>query len=422
MITLAVVSTGVVISLVALVIVLVNRGDSGQTAAPAGETSSKPKDRSKRAAPTTKSTANQPGKDVFLAHKPGTGEPFKLGSTAAFDACTVLPLSAVTDVGIDLDPYYMVMHEHLERTAETNASSATMDLEGFANCTWTGVERQFVTLSIYQPPYSNDRDRTSRMDFLKRKGAKEESVRGMKKYTVHGGDNDPKDWQVTLFADDYWALLVMKTEKKSYRGGSPEEVVNTLTDGIAENLQRGPTAPATFSYGGPYAGFPDPCALFTREDFRTTHGVDDIGRVTRGVTGGDQGLTGDKGERARYVMIKCDRRSLGKGYSDTDAPALEVEFKVFPDAEQAGLGEFGTCDPASSATKVFGPPLEIKTKIGDGRVCMPNEGRENRRLVFRAGRTVVYLHNWLYADAKDLNALAAKLTPAAQAIAARLPR
>ena len=80
-------------------------------------------------------------------------------------------------------------------------------------------------------------------------------------------------------------------------------------------------------------------------------------------------------------------------------------------------------DPCTLFTKdgrMFGPPIDIPTRIGDGRVCMPNTGRGNRRLVFRVGRTVVYLHNWLYADATDLNALTAELTPVARSIAARL--
>jgi hypothetical protein len=149
--------------------------------------------------------------------------------------------------------------------------------------------------------------------------------------------------------------------------------------------------------------------------------VDDVGRVHRGLTGGDQLLEGDRDrERARFVRLTCGRKALGRRFADEEAPGLEVTFDVFPDAEQAALMEFGVCDLASSATKVFGPPLAIPTKIGDGRVCMPNEGRPNRRLAFRAGRTVVYLHNWLFADAADLNALAAKLTPTAQTIAERL--
>lgn len=413
-ITLAVVSVGVVVSLVALAVVLINRGGATRTV---GESTP-----ARRPAPSTTNTLNEPGKDIFLAHQPGTGPPLRLGATAAYDACTVLPVSAVRDIGIELDPYFMVMHDHLERDTPTDATAAMTDLKGFTNCTWTGVDKQFVTLKIYQPPYSDDRDRTGRLEFQQRQGAKEESVRGLKKYTVHGGNNDPKDWQVTLFADDYWAQLTMMTKHDTYRAGSPQDVVDTLIDGIAENLLRGPTAPSTFSYSGPYAGFPDPCTLYTREDFRATHGVDDTGRVTRGVTGGDQELRGDSGERARYIRISCDRRALGKGFSDPDAPALKVEFHVYPDAEQASLGDFGMCDPKSSGAKVFGPPLEIKTKIGDGRVCMPNIGRDNDPLVFRAGRTLVYLYNWLLAEAKDRNALAAKLTPAAQAIAARLPR
>jgi hypothetical protein len=368
----------------------------------------------------TSTTPSEPGKDLFLTHRPGDGRPLRLGETAAYDACTVLPLRAMREVGIELDPYYQVRQDFMERDASGDPSLARMNLEGLSNCTWPGVDDQHVILQIYQPPYSHDRDRTSRLEFLDRKGAKAESVRGMTSYTVHGGNNDPHQWQVSLFADDYWALLLMKTKHDTYRAGSAQDVVNKLVDGIASNLERGPTGPSTFSYGGPYADFPDPCTLFTRDDFRQTYGVDDVGRVSRGRTGGDQLLTGDHGERARYIRITCARKALGATFADDNAPGLELELQVFPDPGQAALMEFAVCDPTSSATKVFGPPLPIPTKIGDGRTCMPNEGRPNRRLVFRVGRTVAYLHNWLYTDAADLSTLATKLTPIAHTIASRL--
>jgi hypothetical protein len=363
----------------------------------------------------TSTSLNPPGKDVFITHRPGEGTPFRLGATASYDACTVLPLSALREAGIELDPYPEVRQDFMERDAPGDPAQARMLLEGLSNCTWPGIHEQTVTLQIFQPPFSHDRDRTSRLEFLKRNGAKDESVRGLRVFTNHGGNNEPKQWQVSLFADAYWALLLIRTT------GSAQDVVTKLVDGIAANLRRGPTAPATLAYGpSPYKAFPDPCTLFSREDFRQTYGVDDVGRVSRRLTAGDQLLKDDNEKLARYVRITCSRKAMGTTFADDNAPGLEVEFNVFPDADQAARMESARCDPASSAAKVFGPPLAISTKIGDGRACMPNEGRPNRRLTFRAGRTIVLLHNWLYSEATDLNALATKLTPLARTLAARL--
>ncbi len=365
--------------------------------------------------------AGEPGKDVFLTYQPGSGRPFRLGATDAYDACTVLPLSAVREVGIELDPKYDVRQDFMERDAPGDPSQARMLLEGLSNCTWPGVRDQAVILQIFQPPFSHDRDRTSRLEFLERNGAKEESVRGMRVYTNHGGNNDPRSWQVSMFADGYWGLLLLKTTQQSYRGGSPQDVVSKLVDGIVANLQGGPTGPASFGYApGPYEKFPEPCMLLTRDDFRQLYGVDDVGRVFRGRTAGEQPVTEDKKLLARYVSLTCSRKAMGKTFADDNAPGLEIEFQVAQDVEQAARLEFLECDPSSVGAKQFGPPLAIPTRIGDGSVCMPNRGRPNRRLVFRVGRTMVFMHNWLYADAADLNALAAKLTPLAQTIAGRL--
>lgn len=366
-----------------------------------------------------------PGKDLFVTHQPGSGTPFQLGNTAAYDACTVLPMSKIQDAGLELDPYYLITHDYMERNAPGDDSQAQINLEGLSNCSWWVVGDQDVTLQIYQPPFSHPSDREDRLDFQDRSGATERSSHGLQIFTMHGGDNDPTQWQVSLFAKDYWALLLLKLTEDSYSTGSPEEVVNTLVDGVAQRLAAGPTGPANFGYGGPfYADFPHPCSLFTREDFQQTYGEDDTGRVSEGFTGGDQGLDGTVDGAhppARYIRTTCGRKALGQTLDDTAAAGLEVEFHVFPDAEQAGTEEYVYCDPASDAADVFGPPKPINAAIGDGSVCMPDFGRDNRSLVYRKGRTIVLLNNWLYEDARDLDALAAKLTPVARTIADRLP-
>jgi hypothetical protein len=369
------------------------------------------------------STRGGPGAGILLSHRPGAGRPFRLGDTAAFDACAVLPMAAVREAGIDIDPgeSQQVRQDVMERDAGGEPGKSRMLLEGLSNCAWPGVNGQLVVLQMYQPPYSDDRDRTGRLDFLRRKGAKEERVRGLRVFTNHGGDNDAHDWQVSLFADGYWALLLVKTTRSSYSAGSPGEMVGALADRVAENLQRGPTGPSTFTYSGRYADVPDPCTLFTRDDFRRFYGVDDEGRVSLRRTVGEQLLTGDRpGERATYIETSCARKGVGHTFADDDAPGLEVRFQFFPDAEQAALMEYGACDPASSG-QIFGPPYPVAAKIGDGRACLPNINREpNRPLVFRAGRTVVWLTNWLYSDTRTPDALAARLTPVAQTIAGRL--
>jgi hypothetical protein len=356
----------------------------------------------------------EPGKDVFLTQQPGQGRPFRLGATAVYDACTVLPWSAVREVGIEMDTGYQVFHTFVERDAPGDPSKAQAGVKGLSACGWSGVDlKQVVVLDIYQSPFTDDRDRTNRLEGLKRKGAKEAAVRGMSTFTTNGGvTHDPQEWQVSIFADGYFAVLSLNTSQPS--------VVTALVDGIVANLQRGPTGPATFAYTGPYAGVPDPCTLFTRDDFRRNYGIDDEGRVFRALTPGDLPQDDDSHQLvARYIRITCTRKGIGETFDDGRAPGLEVEFNVTPDADQAAHLEFLMCDPNSSA-HVFGPPLVISTKIGDGRVCMPNINRASRPLVFRAGRTMVHLYNWLSADAANLNALATKLTPIAQAIAARL--
>lgn len=107
-------------------------------------------------------STGEPGRDLFLTHQPGSGRPFRLGDTAAFDACTVLPVSAVREAGIEIDPNYQVRHDFMERNAPGDPALAKLNIEGLSNCTWPGIDKQFVTLQIYQPPYSHNRDRSSR--------------------------------------------------------------------------------------------------------------------------------------------------------------------------------------------------------------------------------------------------------------------
>jgi hypothetical protein len=86
---------------------------------------------------STNTSPRAPGKDVFLTYRPGEGRPFRLGATATYDACTVLPLNAVRDVGIELDPYFEARQDFVERDAPGDPSKARMLLEGLSNCTCT---------------------------------------------------------------------------------------------------------------------------------------------------------------------------------------------------------------------------------------------------------------------------------------------
>jgi hypothetical protein len=408
----------VVAAVLVVVFVVVPKSGGGATPPAAGASH-----------PPAVQPGNEPG--VLLHQQAGTGPAVSVNQTPVFSACDVLPLNVVEAAGIRMDPQYTVFDFGADH--DTTATPSTFDAfiygggqagTGISNCDYPGLnQKDLIAPELYQAPQDVARTSQEFLQYAADEGGTQRTDRGYAVWTVPN-KTDANSWQVGIIGQRNWVNLVIGLNGGSYHGRTPQQVLDGFVSTIVTNLATGPTAPARYSYDKPYAGVPDPCTLFTNDEFRSLTAADSL-LVNRTLQFGEREVDPDPGvglPNAHYLVTGCERNTLSsitENYqSDGPGFGLNAAFDIYRTVDEAKTGEYVECDPRSSAAKVFGPSIQEDVKIGDGRVCYPNEGGRQWRLVFRSGRTVVFLSNIAVTSTGPLDQQARAFVPVGQRIAA----
>lgn len=372
--------------------------------------------------PPAKTAASQQG--VFLTMRPGSGAPLKWGATPIYDACTILPLYYLVNSGFLVQQPYDIF---VDRPARGNRggpgySQSNTASRGVTSCSYPGHNAgDRVALQILQKPF-NDHDDFSILHLHDDKGKTRHTRSGALVHVVHM-DDEQYGWTVNIVTPRASAELVVVLGKQYYGDASRKKTLHTFVQRIVAQLGKPPRPPVSISYKGPYQGTADPCSLFTARDFHTLFDTSDDTHPHRRYRLGERDLVPDPGvdlPEGHYTQIRCQRFSVAADEFDKDAPAMEIQFDVYRSNKQSRTGLYAECDPRSSGADAFGPSVQLKEKIGDSRACFPDEGRNDWRLVFRSGNTVVFLNIWQHVPRSALAHRAKLLTPLARKIAGRL--
>jgi hypothetical protein len=228
-------------------------------------------------------------------------------------------------------------------------------------------------------------------------GSTQRTEGGMTVLTVPD-DTDKNSWQVGITdGTKYFAKLVLSFKGKGYRE-SPQKMSDDFVTTVIKNLQASPLPAPQYTYVAPYTQAPDPCSVFTAEEFTALTGQPDA-IVNREFQFGEREIDPDPGIKLPngfYTTSSCERDTIGSVTEDSaDGPeyGLHVDFEFFRTVDQARTGMYAECDPRSSGADVFGPSVQVNIKLGDDRVCYPDEGRNDWRLTFRTGRTIIFMQN-----------------------------
>ncbi|HEX4725659.1 MAG TPA: hypothetical protein VH333_24320 [Pseudonocardiaceae bacterium] len=376
---------------------------------------------------------DEPG--VLLRQQVGTGPAVSVNQTPVFNACDVLPLRVVEAAGIRMDPQYTVFDFGADH--DTTVTQSTFGAfiytggqagTGISNCDYPGLDQKdLISPALYQAPQDVAQTSQQFLQYAADEGGSHRTEGGYAVWTVPN-KTDANSWQVGIIGKQNWVNLVIGLNGGSYHGHTPQQVLDGFVSTIVTNLAKGPTAPATYSYAKPYAGVTDPCVLFTNDEFRSLTAADSL-LVNRTLQFGEREVDPDAGvglSDAHYIVTGCERNTLSsitENYqSDGPGFGLKVDFDVYRSVDEAKTGEYVECDPRSSAAKVFGPSIQEDVKIGDGRVCYPNEGGRQWRLVFRSGRTVVFLSDIAVTTTGPLDQQARAFVPVGQRIAAAVAK
>lgn len=345
------------------------------------------------------------GRGIYLRQQPGDQPPPNWNSTTVTSACAVLPLNEVIKAGETFDGAYDVIDVGVphDTTSSTSVDSLIYDAgggsDGLTNCDYPGQDnKDVISLELFQAP-ENVADQISEFQQYGEdtKGTTQRSEGGMTVLTVPN-DTEPNSWQVGIVdGSKYFAKLVLLFKGSGYPH-TPQQMTDDFVTTVIGNLKRSPLPAPTYHYVAPYTQVPDPCSLFTAADFTSLTGQqDDI--ANREFQFGEREIDPDPGINLPdgfYTQTSCERDTLGavtENESDGPAYGLHLDFEIYRTAQQARTGMYAECDPRSSGAKIFGPSVQVNMKLGDDRVCYPDEGRNDWRLTFRSGRTIIYMQN-----------------------------
>ncbi|WP_130346268.1 hypothetical protein [Herbihabitans rhizosphaerae] len=360
----------------------------------------------------------------LLVQSAGSGPVPTIGGEPAIDACTVLPMSLLTEFGLELDSTQSVRTSRMERPG--TGSRAPIDFLGAqgSSCAYPvrdGTQIRWLDVTIAQPPFNDDpsHGRERIMNALARDARRLPDFHGMKVYLARVRNGR----EATIIADRFTAVVGIGVPLAPRPGlPDPTQIEDAITNRVLENLLRAPTAPMRFSYREPQAATPDPCEVFTPEMFREVYGIEDSGRtVTRHHIGELETYepTDPVHPRSFWLETSCARGERSEKRHDLDTRGLVVQFDVYRDPAQATTGEYLNCDPSAPIPRPGGQPVPVVQRIGDGLVCV-NTILRSPNLVFRVGRTVVLLQEWKPGGQSNPASAITMLTPLAHRIATRL--
>lgn len=353
------------------------------------------------------SAASVGGPGIYLRQQSGNQAPPDWNGTPVTNACAVLPMSEVIKAGETFDGAFSVIdvgvpHDTRSVSAMDSISyDAGGGSDGITNCDYPGQDnKDVISLELFQAP-ENVADQIAEFQSFgaDTAGTTRRTEGGMTVLTVPI-DTDPNNWQIGIIdGTRYFAKLVLAFKGSGYaHGATPRQMVDDFVTTVIGNLRRSPLPAQTYHYVAPYTGVPDPCGLFTEDDFTALTGQHDQ-IANREFQFGEREIDPDPGitlPEGFYVETSCERDTVGavtQEPSDGPAYGLHLDFETYRTVEQARTGMYAECDPRSSANKVFGPAVQVNIRIGDDRVCYPDEGRDDWRMTFRSGRTIVFMQN-----------------------------
>ncbi|MFI6031598.1 hypothetical protein [Amycolatopsis magusensis] len=339
-----------------------------------------------------------------VRHIPGNGQPARFGGTPLFDACTVLPLTALPSTGFTLEAgpsnsadieFARVLGDASHDPGAVTASSS----RGVSQCAYPGDNANSVRLHIYQPPYDQPKWRTDSERVLRDRGAVEGQAHGLRTQIAQ----DPKTgmeayWDANIYGPDVFASVMLRQSETDRAAAG--QIMTAVVDRVAQGLVAGPTAPGSFHYIGQWDQVKAPCEAFRAEDFEKIVGVvpdvrpDERYSLIEAVT-----LPESTMAQVPMVHVKgeCTHRNqsaANSGTGSTPAQSMTVKLSTFLTPEMAANANDYDCDPGNKHRHPYGPPKRIPFTAGDGASCLINMADHQAPMAFKAGRTTVRVSMW----------------------------
>ncbi len=364
------------------------------------------------------------GEQNLLTQHPG-GAPVTLGGVPMYNACALLPESAIAAAGLRLHRYQRSGGTHLSRDTTdpallagdgTDTSRCSYHLEPPDGITETeeddlsGYTAGWVGVTVEQAPFSDAgpygslRDRTE--DYAE-KGIQPAPAGGVLWYqdtSPHVAEDDPTFYLFRPDATDTLVTLYLSDFPESYAGRSRERIAEGLVAVVATNLDAGPRGAVRYGYAAPYEDLRHACDVFTPDLFEYHQGEPDSGFVSADYSRGEQSFNEMGVVLGLHVESSCERVTAAKANRSWTGVGITVTFEYYRDRPQAERSLISLC----RATDEKPDSVVVEHRIGAATCLFAGD-----TLLFNTGRYNVWVR-------VDPAAPVERLVPLADRIADRL--
>ncbi|PTM53236.1 hypothetical protein [Desmospora activa] len=357
---------------------------------------------------------------VLLKQQEGKGNPQRYGSVSVYDACTVLPLKALTDLGLehgdqtDFKARSAVRSIHLAESVPAAVTGVGV-LDGVSKCTYS-IEGEHISLDIYQPPFNAENVLQRQLEVPTNQGGQFRTEQGVPLAVWQG----PSGWYFVIDKQDVVVQGYLPLEKPNYGNYNLEQLTEEIAKQVIANLNQGPTAPAQYQYDSPYQGIPAPCKVVSAEAFEQSFGEPASGQIEATYYAGEFQTTNFGITSVPNITTECNRSNLvPSGNSNRAYRSVDVKFSHYRD-EKWAKSDFKICNPDAPNSDLHQAKV-LDIEIGDSPVCLTKSNETHNLFNFRVGKTIVQMETWREdPDNSDPQKLAQKLEPMAKAIAENL--
>jgi hypothetical protein len=311
---------------------------------------------------------------ALLQQRPGEGSPRKYGNTSVYDACSLLTMADLSNLGITLTDQFPIVHNYVDIDVPVDKAISQGMLDALTHCSYSMKSLEWVQVFVYQPPFTAQKD----MDF--RKGKPERSgatVRQADGFSIANyEDRKNETWDIALSQQDLIVEVSFQTKKKQPYGSlDAKAFADKLESLVKTAIQKGPTAPMRHIYPEPFADrFRNPCDVASAEAYRKSYpnaGLPAMVEAQFHVMAADTPMERHP-ESALQGGALCRRHNIAPEASldKENYRVLEASLKMWDKPQAATDRNAYQCDPADKHP--FGPPVAITPSLGTGKACMSN--------------------------------------------------
>ena len=349
---------------------------------------------------------------VLLRQIPGEGPPPSFGGTPIYDACSLVTIDSLTQLGVTLNHDRVVMHDYLDGDVPPEAAFEQSG-DFVSGCSYGLSNSNVLLVSVYQTPHISPKDLDFQIGRPERAGAPTRAEDGLSIAHVELDDSV----EIRLWRPGLLVVVTLQTDKPGPYGPLDAQTFATRLETIAKTaLSRGPTAPMRHVHTSLLDKVKHPCEVASTEVFlasfpsRSAAAVQTQFHPKASLTPMER-----HPESALQGASSCSRHNIVPRGTTNKAEYRELDLKVtvWDKAQAATDLNAYLCDPADRHP--FGPPVAVSPSVGTGQTCL-TDTRIDWVLNFLVDNVNVSLQGGALTTGPPTRQRRDELLPAAQAI------